>query len=681
MRTNEIGLNRIASLLTVAILAAAGCARNPAPALPGPHEGEEVATPADTARRWLLRPVPVSRAYARALEGGTRDASGRPGARYWQQYVRYAIQAELDPATAEISGRQRIVYLNRSPDALASVVLNLYGNVYTETARRNRVAPNTGGVRLGRVAAQGTVLSERPAGEIGVVNQARSAPVGYAVDGTLARLVLPRPIAPGDSAVLDIEWRHRVPPSQPAFRTAWEDALGGRAFQVAQWYPQVAVYDDVNGWDATPYLGDGEFYLEYADFDVSLTLPAGWLVGATGVLANPTDVLTRRTLDRLERAARSDTAVPIVSATEVGPAGGATLAGQGGRLTWRFTADSVRDFAFAASDRYAWDAAGVAVAGAPGGRVVVHALYRPGAPNWERAARYAQHAIGFFSREIVPYPYPQVTVAEGRIGGMEYPMLVFIGKPPAEEQLQGVIAHEVGHEWFPMLVGQNEAAFAWMDEGVTTYYEALAADDLRPGEDGFQDALRLYLAVAGTDQEVPLTRHTDLVTPYGARTVAAYGKPAVVLRALRAVVGDSVFRAAMLDYATAWRYRHPQPWDFWGTFERVSGRDLDWFIHPWWFETGTLDHAIASVRPAEGGVEVTLRDLGGVPAPTRVVATTADGLSSELEVPVAAWLTPPVRTLTFTLPTGGDVVRVEIDPGQAFPDVDRANNVWTPAAP
>ncbi|HEX7240479.1 MAG TPA: hypothetical protein VF263_09450, partial [Longimicrobiaceae bacterium] len=328
---------------------------------PGRPASAPEAESADTGTRALLLPVPVPPGYAEALRRGTRDTTGAPGPRYWQQRVRYTIEAELDPATATLRGRERIVYHNRSPAPLGEVVLNLYQNVFAEGAPRNRQAPVTGGIRLERVAAQGQPLT------------------GYALQGTIARLPLPRPLAPGDSAALEVEWSFRVPPAG-AWRTAWEDALGGRVFQVAQWYPQVAVLDDVRGWDATPYLGDGEFYLEYGDFDVSLTLPPGWLVGATGELRNAGEVLPPGVLARLSAAAGTDGVTRVVTGDDLA-AGRATLPGRGGKLTWRFAAREVRDFAFAASDRYAWDAVPATVPGegaAPARAVLVHALYRPG---------------------------------------------------------------------------------------------------------------------------------------------------------------------------------------------------------------------------------------------------------------------------------------------------------------
>jgi hypothetical protein len=671
---------RSATLLCLAALAACAPASRRPSTLPSPASGESgnpraaasapTGGPASAAR--APGPLPVTHAYGRALEKGTRRADGSPGPGYWQQRVRYGIQAELDPVSTEVRGTERIVYFNRSPDTLRTAVLNLYQNIFTPGVTRNRFVPVfDGGITLQRVAVGGEALADRTAETTGF-----PASAGYAVRGTLGHVTLPAPIVPGDSAVFEVAWRFKVPP-KGAFRTGWEDALGGRAFVVGQWYPQIAVYDDLRGWDDTPYLGDGEFYLEYGDFEVALTLPAGWIVGATGELLNAGEVLSPATRAHLAAALAADTGTVVGEADFARNA--ATAPGTGGRLTWRFHAVQVRDFAFATSDHYRWEVAHADVPAELGRtrRVAVHSLYRPGAPGWDQARRYGAHAVGFLSRRLAAYPYPQVTVAEGPIGGMEYPMMVFIPRSPSAQGLQSVIAHELGHEWFPMTVGSDEASYAWMDEGINTYDEELAVADFFPGSTPWRDDLAGYLRVAGQDNEVPLMRHTDLVSPYGARIVAAYAKPAVVLRALRGVVGDSVLARAFRTYVREWSWRHPQPWDFFHTVERTAGRDLTWFWQPWWFGTGTLDQAITRVEPVSGGVRVTVRDVGDVPMPATVTVTSGDAGRTAVEIPVEAWLRG-AREVTVSVPVFGAVTRVEIDADQLFPDVDRRNNVWTP---
>jgi hypothetical protein len=655
----------------LAVLAAAGaCAPVSEPIIAPLPTGAAL----DTAPRPYVRPVEVPEDFQAALAAGTRSRSGAPGERHWQQRVRYAIDATLDPRERRVTASQRIVYHNRSPDALPQVVFNLYQNLFSREFTGNSPVATEGFV-LTRFEAAGTTLAAVTQQQFEAGQREGRATVGYLTTGTVSRVLLPAPVEPGDSIVFEIDWNFEVPPTG-APRTGWEDALGGRAFVVAQWYPQVATYDDVRGWNVTPYRGQGEFHLEYGDFDVSLTLPAGWTVGATGLLQNPEEVLRPEVRQRLAQAAASDSVVRVLGADELRT--GATLPGTDGRVTWRFSARDVRDFAWSASDRYLWDAtrARVPAAGGEVREVAVHALYRRGAPHWEEAARMGQHSTEYLSRLLVPYAYPQITITEGPVYGMEYPMIVFIGRPEQRLALYEVIAHEVAHEWYPMMVGQDEAAFAWMDEGFATFGEAYAARDFFPEHDPWVQSRQAYLSIAGTRAEAPMMRHIDLVFGEGF-TVSAYFKPGTLMRSLQRVLGDEVFWRAMRTYTDEWTFRHPYPWDFFNTMERVSGRDLDWFFYPWFFRTVTLDQAIGAVAVRQGAVEVTVRDVGQVPAPTDVVVTTSAGPVTHT-IPVEQWLSPGTRSITVSIPVTGTVTRVELDPEVWFPDTNRRNNVWTP---
>lgn len=652
-----------------AVLVAAACAPVSDPIIAPLPRGAAL----DTAGRPYVREVEVPEEFREAIVADTRSPTGAPGSDYWQQRVHYTIRASLDPGERRLTGSERIVYHNRSPDELDQVVFNLYQNLFTRdfVGRANPMA--TGGIELTRFEAAGTPIPEITQQQYEADQRTARGSVGYVVTGTIARAYLPRPLPAGDSLVFEIDWNFRVPPAG-APRMGWEDALGGRVFMLGQWYPQIATYDDVQGWNVTPYREQGEFYLEYGDFDVSLTLPAGWTVGATGELRNAEQVLRPEVLQRLALAARSDSVVAVLPAGEL--RAGATVGGDS--VTWRFTASDVRDFAWATSNRYRWDAARATIPAAGDGTrdVLVHALYRGGAPHWEEAARMTEHSTEFISRALVPYAYPQVTSAEGPVYGMEYPMMIFIGRPDERAALYEVIAHEVAHQWFPMMVGQDEAAFAWMDEGFATFLEANAVAGFFPGTDPWDIPRQAYLSIAGTRDEAPLTRHIDLVfgQPFA---VAAYFKPGTLMRSLHRVMGDEVFREAMRTYTNEWTFRHPYPWDFFNTMERVSGRELDWFFYPWFFRTVTFDQEIASVEVMENTVRVTVRDVGQVPAPTDVVVTTSGG-PVVAQIPVERWLDPGTRSITVDVPVTGTVSRVELDPLEYFPDVNRRNNVWTP---
>ena len=584
------------------------------------------------------RPVRVTPAFQRALDAGTRSESGRPGANYWQQRADYQIRASLD-ADGRIRGSETITYHNRSPHELTSVVLHLDQNVFKEGARRNRRVPLTGGVTITRVRVDGqTAASAHPGSR-------------YYEALTLLEIQLPTPLRPSQSTTIEIEWSHMTPPA-PTFRTG---NLDGEVFAVGQWYPRMAVYDDLYGWDMTPYLGDGEFYLEYGDFDVELTVPAGWLVGATGTLQNPEDVIGADGARRLRQAATADTTIRVAEAS---PARGTT--------TWKFQASDVRDFAFSASPRYVWDATGA------GNGVLAQALYRPEMDAWTEGARYTAHTVRTFSEYLGAYPYPQLTITEGPVGGIEYPMLVLQSGNSARG-LASVTIHEGGHQWFPMTVGNMEAKHPFMDEGFISYWDELSTAALWNEEVPAWGANRSYLGTAGTEREVPLMTHTDLVSPYGARGLAAYTKPAVALGALRSVLGDEVFLAAFRDFYATWQFKHPQPWDFFNTLERHAGQDLDWFWRPLFFEVDVLDHAVHSVETRGGRSVIEIRDLGDVILPARLTVTLSNGRTRSLEISAARWLEEG-RAVRLTV--DGAVAAVVIDPAMEFPDVDRSNNEW-----
>ncbi|MGH7573857.1 MAG: M1 family metallopeptidase [Longimicrobiales bacterium] len=619
-----------------------------------------VARLAETRPRYAVRPVPPTDAFEAAVHAGTRTEDGRPGPRYWQQFVQYRIEVEIDPSAARVQGAETVVYHNNSPDTLDFLMFNLYQNVFAEGAQRVRRVPVTGGMRLEYVAVDGGTSH-------------------YQIDGTLMRLELPRPLPPQGRAIIDFVWHFTVPPAG-APRTGHDRQS---VFTVAQWYPQVATYDDLRGWHDRPYWSNAEFYLEYGDFDVAITAPEGWLVAATGTLENADEVLAETARERLAAVRSTDDVVAIVT-TDDHSAGTATAREPGGLLTWRFRARNVRDFAFATANRYVWDATRAVLPAAggdsPPDTVIVNALYRPQATAWREAAQYTRHALAFNARRWHPYVYPQITAAEGPVGGMEYPMLIFVGAPTEPRRLYEVIAHEVAHQWWGMMVGSNETDYAWQDEGLTSWTENHAVTEFLPDADAFAATADAYLDIAGSDAERPIMREADLYGPGGQYVIATYRKPAALLRALAAVIGEQTLDVALRVYADRWLLRHPTPFDLFNTIEDVAGRDLDWFWHPWFYETAVLDQAIAAVdvRPTPAGRErvmILVADQGDAPMPAPIMVTTMTGATHELELPVEPWLEGRANQLAIIELTE-PVQRIEIDPARAFPDVDRSNNVW-----
>lgn len=624
---------------------------------------------AQTSSRPIPYPVVRPLDYQRALAKGTRSSTGEPGPNYWQQWDRYQIEASLYPEAKRLDGTEHVVYYNRSPDTLAVLYLHLYQNLHAPGAVRNEPAEVTGGVELKSVVVNGQPLATAP----------RRQP-GYTVDGTVMRLTPPNPVLPHDSVVLDIAWGFQVP-QNGAGRMGWN---GDNLFFIAYWYPRVAVYDDVVGWQMDPYLSSAEFYDEYGDYDFTVDLPEGWVALGTGELQNATDVLPGAVLDRLRRADQSDQIVSILGSDDLA-SGQATRQSPTGRLSWHFRAQRVRDVAFSATSASLWDAARTPVGDRDGDGqqdyTRVDALYRAPATAWKNAARYAQHAISHHSRYTgLSYAYSHASAVEGAGiigGGMEFPMMTLIGdyRGRSDSALYYVVSHELAHMWVPMMVGTDETRYGWMDEGTTTFNENHASGEFFPGRDPYVSDQNGYIAAAKSGYESEMMRWTDYLYP-GQSGIASYSKPATVLVALRGLLGDSLFLRAYRAYFHRWAFKHPKPWDFFDTFNHVAGRNLDWFWRSWYYETWTLDQAVGSVTAGNDGTRIVVEDKGLVPMPARLTITLANGEVVRREVPVEEWL-KGARTAEIRLPRGPAVTRVEIDAERAFPDVNRDNNVWS----
>jgi hypothetical protein len=583
-----------------------------------------------------------------------RASSGRPGHAYWQQRVDYRINATLDTTTHVIRGRELIRYTNNSPDALSYLWLFLEQNICSRSGITEKLDQPPliflgstfdfsckgfdGGVTLEHVRIGGQEL--RPA-----------------VYGTTMRIDLPRPLAPGRMLDLDVAWRFAVPPYG-----AGRMGRDGSLYQIAQWYPRLAVYDDVRGWNHDPYIGAGEFYLEYGSFDVSLTLPSNYTVAATGTLRNPEAVLTPEQRSRLASARFATEPVPIITSAEAGKVGT-----PGRTATWRFISDSVRDFAFAAGSQLRWDASAYR-------KVLVHTLYRPSAPEWEEANKMVRDALEYFSEQWYPYPYSHMTSVEGPIEGMEYPMLTFDPRAPSREERQWVLAHELGHQWMPMIVGSNERLYPWMDEGFNTFIDLAAAAKYFAGT-AYGDSievhpLHLYRDHAIAGQEQPLiTRPVEVKDLFW----AGYQKPALMMQTLRhEVLGRERFDAAFRAYLRAWAYKHPTPADFFRLMRDASGMDLDWFWRDWVFTTARLDQAVDSIGRTQDGEKVFLSNRGSMMLPLEMDLTFRDGSSERVRLPVEMW--NQGSKFAYRLRSAKEVRRVVLDPRRVFPDVDRANN-------
>jgi len=589
-----------------------------------------------------------------------RSASGAPGPDYWQQRADYLIHATLDTATQTIHGTERIHYVNHSPDPLAFVWVQIEQNIF---------APNSITYVLNQPPlhfAGGAVFDFTGKGFIGGITIERFAAGGRQLKrteyGTMMRVELSRPLAQRGAIDFDVAWRFPVPP----YGGGRMGRIGSHLYEIGQWYPRMVVNDDVHGWNPLPYIGAGEFYLEYGDYDVTLTLPAGFVLAATGTVVNPARVWTPTVRARLARARASAASVPIITKAEAEANGAKRVPGT---KTWHLRAQQVRDVAWAASPDFRWDASGW-------NGILIQTLYRPGATPWEEANKMAWFTIKHFSETWGMYPWPQATTVEGLVEGMEYPMLTFVPSIEKREDQFWVLTHEFGHEWFPMMVGSDERRYPWMDEGFNTFIDYGSAEGYFRGT-AYGDTVRRELLSAAQISAVPGNEQPLIDKPVEQRDLAwaAYQKPALMLTVLRdAVLGKDTFERALREYVARWKFKHPQPVDFFRTFENVAGRDLDWFWREWVYTTARLDQAVDSVRIAGDTTLISLSNRGQMVLPVTLELRFADGTSETRTYPIELWNLG--NKATARVGTAKPVVSVEVDPKQIYPDVDRANNRW-----
>ncbi len=504
---------------------------------------------------------------------------------------------------------------------------------------------------------------------------------GYILDGTRLYIFPDEQIASDGSVELSFEWSFEVPEQGASGRMG---RSRDNLYMIAYWYPQVAVFDDVYGWNDDSFLGNAEFYHKFSDYSLSVTAPREWIVMGTGELMNPEETLSAETLQRYEDAGNSDEVVIIADFDELE---NATAESDDGMLTWRFNSERVRDVAFSATLESRWEGARAPVGDVNGDGNLnytrINTFYRETAPLWSEVTDYGQHSITFLSDYTdMPYPWPHMTSVEGADiigGGMEFPMITLMGdyNNAGAVRLYGVTAHEFAHMWVPMIVSTNERRYTWLDEGHTSFHTQQANVD-RFGEDQFSrnDLFGQYLQIAGSDFEGEMMRWSDFHYPGPAYGVASYPKPASVLTALKGVLGEELFLEAHREFMHRWEYKHPYPWDFFNTIEDVADRDLSWFWRAWYYETWVLDQAVTDVQTQGSETAVLIEDFGNVPMPVLIRVTLEDGSVINDEIPVDHWLEGN-RTAEYRFTADSEVVEVVIDPEVYFPDADRSNNTWS----
>lgn len=609
-----------------------------------------------------------------------RTGSGEPGPLYWQNRADYSISAALDEVNNQVSGTVTMTYKNNSPQVLPYIWMQLDQNLFNSASRGYAKLPATGRSRYGdgkNPFQGGYKISAVKILQTDATGKGKETPAEYLITDTRMQIRLDRALQPrGDVTRIRIDYSYTVP-DHGADRTGVMKNPKGNIYAIAQWYPRVCVYDDIQGWNTQPYLGASEFYLEYGDFDVSITTPSGHIVVASGELVNPEEVLTPEQLKRFNQSKNSDATVAIRTQQEVGDEKANPVKSS---LTWKFRLQHARDFAWAASRSFIWDASRIKLAS--GKTAHAQSVYPPssaGQEAWGRSTEFVRASIANYSRRWVEYPYPAAVNVASNIGGMEYPGIIFCGAQSKGESLWGVTDHELGHTWFPMMVGSNERKYGWMDEGFNTFINSISASDFNNGEfsespiNGHQVARYMF----GEQSE------SILNTPDGMKEMniglALYFKPGYALMLLRNHITDSVrFDYAFRKYIRDWSYKHPSPWDFFRSMENSLGEDLGWFWKGMFLENYRLDQAVERVdyinnNPSNGAI-VTVNNLERMAMPLVLEWTTKSGTKTRKSLPVEIWQNN--ATYQFRIDSREEITAVEIDPDQVFPDYNSGNNKW-----
>lgn len=537
---------------------------------------------------------------------GFRNASGAPGEKYWQQQADYEINVELDDKLQKIIGSEKITYTNNSPDTLSYLWLQLDTNILSFNSDAHLTGTDSPLGKVGYKSMQQLMAKESFDGSMKVtaVLDDEGNKLPYQIIKTMMRIDLPRPLKTGESTQFSVDWSYLINDSEsrPA-RTGYEYFKDDKNFlyEIAHWYPRMAAYTDNTGWQHKQFLGRGEFTLEFGDFLTRITVPDDHVVASSGVLQNPEEVLTETQRKRLDEAKTAKKPMFIITPEE---AKANEKSKPKGKKTWVFKADNVRDFAFASSRKFIWDAQGHQLEGKAEPIMAMSYYPNEGEPLWSRYSTHAIiHTLNVFSKYTFPYPYPVAISVNGPVGGMEYPMICFNGPRPEKDGtyskrtkygLISVIIHEVGHNYFPMIVNSDERQWTWMDEGITTFLQFLTEqewEDEYPSRRGEPRDMVNYMK---SGYQVPIMTNSESILQFGNN---AYGKPATALNVLReTVLGRELFDYAFKEYSRRWMFKRPTPADFFRTMEDASGVDLDWFWRGWFYTTDHTDMAIENVR-------------------------------------------------------------------------------------
>ncbi|MEP7236825.1 MAG: M1 family metallopeptidase [Ferruginibacter sp.] len=609
-----------------------------------------------TQAQQLYTPRNIQNAYKKE----TRSADGKPGKKYWQNTADYTIAVKLAPPARTITGTETIVYTNNSPDPLQNIIMKLILNIHAPGAARQNAASAdylTKGIIIDKYAENGTEKKLRDAN-----------------GNTSLRVPLLKPLASKASVTLSFDWHYDV--SKESGR---EGMLDSTSFFLAYFYPRISVYDDINGWDRMTFTDAQEFYNDFNNYDLSITVPKNYLVWATGELQNVNDVLQPAFVSKFAASKISDQTINVVTLADLNAKNVTT---QNETNTWKWKAQNISDMAACISDHYVWDAASVVVDSKTGRRSSVQAAYQDKSVNFKRSVEYSHHSLDWLSNNWpgVPYPFPASTVVEG-FADMEYPMMANDSHQEEADIQRFVAEHEIAHTWFPFYMGINEHRYGFMDEGWTTAFENLIGKaDLGDEEaDKFFKQFRVtnWVMDANEEHQIPI------ITPGNILSGAAlgdneYGKPALAYLGLKDMLGDDLFRKCLHGFMDRWHGKHPIPWDMFNSFTNLAGKDLSWYWQNWFFTNYYPDIAIKDLTQTKNGYNLTIQNIGGFAVATNLMIEYTDGSKEKIHQTAGIW-EKDQKLASVAISTTKKIQYLKLDNG-IFMDADVSNNSWGKSA-
>jgi len=607
---------------------------------------------------WAQDDLYIPTNFIKAYENNTRSYDGKPGENYWQNRADYNIQVELIPDQRRIVGNEQIHYQNNSPDSLKNLYLKIYQDIFKLGTMRD-FPFDTSDIH------QGTIIHHLMVDGDSLLLSGEESPIKRSA--SLLRIKLDKPLPPDDDLNLDLSWETTL----PATSRLRMGAYGDSAFFVAHWFPRIAVYDDIDGWDMHPYSGTQEFYNDFGDFEVQITVPGDFIVWGTGHRQNMDDVLDEKYIERYEEASESDSIIHIVSAEDYL---GGPIPLRNEKNIWKFKASYVPDFAFATANCYLWDATSLIVDEKSGRRVIVDAAYRQNSEDFYEVAEIGQASVRFLSTQLpgYPFPYPKITVFNGS-GGMEFPMMVNDGTTTNRPRTIGLTSHEIAHTYFPFFMGTNEKKYAWMDEGWAVMLNFDFQNQMTEGRNQVSRELRTYARIAGKDSDLPMMIPSVYMRGRTYRN-AAYSRPAIAYHFLRELMGDDKFKKALHLYMDRWNGKHPMPYDFFYTFNQVNGEDLNWFWKPWFFERGHADLAIKNVTNGENMSSVIIEKRGLLPVPVSLNVVYADSTEDVITHSAEVWKNGRTE-FPVSIQNEQEIISIELG-NDYIPDINKENNVY-----